>query len=403
MLGEMPEAHEVSGEIPERMTMAELNFVPFDADAHVNPPPTFWDDYLPSAFAGRGPQIEAGTSAEGHDWVVFEGVRKPLNLLSSVVAQGRNFRPVGSRDDIQAGSWAPEARLTDMDKDGVGAAALFGGGPLGTRDNDLFIASFEAYNRWLADFCAHAPDRLVGVAYLPMQDIDQSVRMLKDAAGRGMRGVNIPAFPQSSKGTDGGGFAAQVLALTGDPDGPLQYDDLAFDPFWKACVDHDMAITIHLGARIARPGMNRFLPNLVMSKVCMAEPIANMIFGGVFDRFPALRFGAIESGVGWMAWMAEYMDSIYDNQRHWLQLDLKHRPSHYMDQNIFASFIRDPVGIRNRDLPGGRNIMWSTDYPHSETTWPRSREVMDWQFDGVPIAERKPIMRDTARRFFDLD
>jgi len=385
-----------------RDVMTQLSFEPFDADAHVNPPPTFWDEYLPSSLAGRGPKIEEGSEQDGHDWVVFEGARKPLNVLSSVVAQGKNFRPVGRRSDIQAGSWQPGSRLTDMDRDGVGIAALFGGGPLGTRDNDLYIASFEAYNRWLADFCAHSPKRLVGVAYLPMQDIDQSIRMLKEAASMGMRAVNIPAFPQSSKGTDGGGFAAQVLALTGDPDGPLQYDDPAFDPFWKACVDHDMAITIHLGARVARPGMNRFLPNLVMSKVCMAEPIAIMIFGGVFERFPDLRFAAIESGVGWMAWMAEYMDSIYDNQRHWLQLDLKHRPSHYMDQNVFASFIRDPVGIRNRDLPGGRNIMWSTDYPHSETTWPRSLEVMDWQFEGLSEAERRPIMRDTAVRFFGL-
>ena len=112
-----------------------------------------------------------------------------------------------------------------------------------------------------------------------------------------------------------------------------------------------MGVTIHLGARVARPSMTRFLPNLVMSKVCMAEPIAIMIFGGVFDRFPTLRFASIESGVGWMSWMAEYMDSIYHNQRHWLQLELAHEPSFYMDRNVWGSFIRDPVGIRNRDLP----------------------------------------------------
>ena len=103
-----------------------------------------------------------------------------------------------------------------------------------------------------------------------------------------------------------------------------------------------------------------------------------------------------------MAWMAEYMNSIYNNQRHWLQLDLKHEPGFYMDQNIWGSFIRDPVGIKNRDLPGGRNIMWSTDYPHSETTWPDSRAVMDWQFAGLTDAERRPIVRDNAVRFFGL-
>jgi predicted TIM-barrel fold metal-dependent hydrolase len=373
-----------------------------DADAHVNPPPTFWDDYLPKALADRGPRIEEGSADETHDWVVFEGSRKPLNIMSSVTGQGRNFRPVGRRSDIQSGSWEPAARLEDMARDGVSRAVLFGGGPLGTADNDLYLASFGAYNRWLADFCSHDPKHLVGVAYLPMQDIDQSVAMLREAARLGHKAVNIPAFPQSKKGTAGGGFAAQVLALTGDPDGDLQYDNPAFDRFWQACVDLDMAITIHLGARVARPQMTRFLPNLVMSKVCMAEPISIMIFGGVFDRFPTLRFASIESGVGWMSWMAEYMDSIYINQRHWLQLDLENPPSFYMDRNVYGSFIRDPVGIRNRDLPGGRNIMWSTDYPHSETTWPDSLAVLDRQFAGLTDEERRPIVRDNALRFFGL-
>jgi predicted TIM-barrel fold metal-dependent hydrolase len=373
-----------------------------DADAHVNPPATFWDDYLPAKFAGRGPRIEEGAPSETHDWVVFEGSRKPLNLLSTVVGQGRSFKPVGRRSDVKAGSFEPAARLGDMDQDGVNTAVLFGGGPLGTADNDLYLASFEAYNRWLADFCKYDPRRLVGVAYLPMQDIDQSIAMLKDAAARGLKGVNIPAFPQSSKNSGGGGFAAQVLALTGDPDGPLQYDDPEFDRFWKACVDHDMAVTIHLGARVARPGMNRFLPHLVMSKVCMAEPISIMIFGGVFERFPQLRYGSIESGVGWMSWMAQYMDDIYDNQRHWLQLELKNRPSFYMDQNVYASFIRDPIGVKNRDLPGGRNIMWSTDYPHSETTWPDSQKNLERHFAGLSVDEMRPIVRDNAIRFFGI-
>jgi predicted TIM-barrel fold metal-dependent hydrolase len=374
----------------------------FDADAHVNPPPTFWDDYLPARFAGRGPRIEEGAPDETHDWVVFEGSRKPLMLMSTTAGQGRNFRPIGRKSDVRAGSWEPAARLGDMDKDGVSVAALYGGGPLGTADNELYVASFEAYNRWLADFCSHDPKRLVGVAYLPMQDIDQSIAMLEDAARRGLKAINIPAFPQSKDSFRGGGFAAQVLALTGDPDGPLQYDDPAFDRFWKACVDHDLAITIHLGARMARPGMNRFLPNLVMSKLCMAEPISIMIFGGVFDRFPELRYGAIEAAVGWMSWMAQYMDGIYDNQRHWLQLELKHRPSVYMDRNVWGSFIRDPVGIQNRNMAGGRNIMWSTDYPHSETTWPDSMEVLERQFSGVPQEERRPILRDNALRFYGV-
>ncbi|MDB5452649.1 MAG: hydrolase [Caulobacteraceae bacterium] len=374
-----------------------------DADAHVNPPPTFWNDYLPAKLQDRGPQIEAGKPGEDHDWVVFEGVRKPLMILSALGGRKvENYKSTGRQSDQLKGNWEPAARLADMETDGVDTAVIYGGGPLGTADNELYVASFEAYNRWLADFCSYDPKRLAGVAYLPMQNIAQSVEMLKTAAKLGLRGVNIPAFPQSPAGVVGGGFAAQVLALTGDPDGELQYDDPAFDVFWKAAVDHDMAITIHLGARIARPGVQRFLSNLVMSKVTMAEPIAIMIFGGVFQRFPQLRFGSIESGVGWFAWMAEYMDAIWHNQRHWVNNTLTQPPSFYMDQNVYGSFIRDAHGVANRNLPGGRNIMWSTDYPHSETTWPNSRDNIENNFAGVSEAERRPILCDNARKFYGL-
>jgi predicted TIM-barrel fold metal-dependent hydrolase len=381
------------------MTAIEL----IDADAHVNPPPAFWDEYLPSRLKGRGPQIEPGTEAEGHDWVVFEGSRKPLMIVTSVAGQGADHRTLGRLEEMGAGGYEPGVRLADMNHDGVDRAVLFGGGPLGSTDNDLFVESFGAYNRWLADFCSHDPKRLVGVAYLPMQDVGKSIEMLKDAARRGMRAVNIPAFPMSEAGgTGGGGFAAQVLALTGDPNGPRQYDSEEFDPFWKACVDHDLAVTIHLGARVARPGMQRAMVHSVMSKVSMAEPISMMIFGGVFDRFPELRFGSIESGVGWFAWMAEYMDNFYRQHPTCTSVKLKQLPSYYMDNNVWGSFIRDPVGISQRHRKGGGNIMWSSDYPHSETSWPDSRGEIEKQFEGLSEEERRPILYDNAKRFYGL-
>src|SRR5689334_10622454 len=185
-----------------------------DADAHVNPAPNFWDDYLPKAFAGRGPKWEPAGPDDAHDWLVFEDTRKPLNLQSATSGQGKHFRPTGKQELLRPGNWEPASRLADMDKDGVRTAVLYGGGPLGTADNELYLASFDAYNRWLADFCAYDRKRLAGAAYLPMQDIAHSTAMAEDAAARGLRAVNIPAFPQSGAITTGG-FGAQVLALTG--------------------------------------------------------------------------------------------------------------------------------------------------------------------------------------------
>src|SRR5438132_1643326 len=113
-----------------------------DADAHLNPPATFWDDYLPAKFKGRGPKIVPGTDEEGHDWVEFEGTRKPLNLMNSKSGPEKDFKIVGRASDLRKGSYEPSTRLKEMDEDGVDTAIMFGGGPLGSKDNELFLESF---------------------------------------------------------------------------------------------------------------------------------------------------------------------------------------------------------------------------------------------------------------------
>ncbi len=126
-----------------------------DADAHVNPAADMWVDYLPAAFRELAPKLEHG---EDCDYVVFEGRRRKLNLISAQAGRaGKDFKMHGRAADARAGGWMPAARLSDMDEDGIDAAILFGGGPLGTANKALYTASFTAYNRWLADFCGHAP------------------------------------------------------------------------------------------------------------------------------------------------------------------------------------------------------------------------------------------------------
>lgn len=372
------------------------------ADSHVNPPPDFWQDYLPRSLRDLAPRIEQGDDA---DYVVFEGRRKKLNLIGAQAGRkGEDFKIEGRMSDMRGGGWLPDERLKDMDTDGLDAAVMFGGGPLGTTNDELYIQSYDAYNRWVADFCAYEPRRLVGVAYLPMRDIDESIAMLKDAARLGFKAVNIPAFPQArtlAQMPMAGG--AQAVALTGNPDGELQYNHPEFDRFWAAVVDLDITITIHLGARMARfTQPEHFLPDLLMTKFAMAEPIAILIFGGVFQRFPKLRFASIESGVGWFAFAANYMDKTWEKQRFWIRSGLTERPSFYMDQNVYGSFIHDKPGIFTRHLPGAKNIMWSSDYPHSETTFPDSRACIDDLFEGVPADEKHEIVCGRARRVFGL-
>jgi len=135
----------------------------------------------------------------------------------------------------------------------------------------------------------------------------------------------------------------------------------------------------------------------------MAEPVAIAIYNGIFMKYPKLRLVIVESGVGWMSWMAEYMDRTWEKQRFWTENTLVEPPSYYMDQNVYGSFIHDRVGILNRDMPGGKNIMWSSDYPHSETTYPHSQDVIARDFDGIPEADVREIVCERARRIYGAE
>jgi predicted TIM-barrel fold metal-dependent hydrolase len=374
-----------------------------DADAHIDPPYEMWSEYLPAKLRELAPRIEEGDEC---DYVVFEGRRKPIQMIGNQAGRtGKDFKMVGKRSEMRA-AWLPKQRLADMDRDGIEAAVLFGGGPLGTTNSELYIASFETYNRWVWDFCGADRRRLVPVAYLPMRDIDETLRLLHQAAALGFRTANIPAFPQASDGISTSSKvkaiqSGQGAALTGDPTGGRQYSHPDFDRLWAAFNELDMTITIHLGARIPRFGeKEHFLPDMVMSKLSMAEPIAIAIFSGIFQRFPKLRFSSVESGVGWFAFVAEYMDRTWEKQRFWTDSKLTEKPSFYMDQNVYGSFINDRLGIFNRAAPGGRNIMWSSDYPHSETTFPNSQAVIARDFDGIPENDICKIIDQRARRLY---
>jgi predicted TIM-barrel fold metal-dependent hydrolase len=370
-----------------------------DADVHVTPPPTFWAEYLSARFRDLAPRVEAGDDC---DYIVFEGTRRAVNLMQSQA--GRKFEEYknsGKLSDMRVGGWMVGKRLEDMDQDGIDKAVCFGGGPLGTGNLDLYLESFDAFNRWQSDFCADSNGRLFSCAYLTTVDVDLTIAGMKAAKARGDVAVNLPAFPQSVSQFNKEGAVWQ--AMTGDANGQRQYRDPEFDKLWAAACDLDIAITFHLGARVSRfKDKTNFLPDLPMGKVAMLEVINILLYSGVFDRFPKLRIGIIESGVGWMPWACEYMDRNWMLQKHWTGSDIKHEPSFYFDQNVYASFISDPVGVELRHKRGCKNIMWSSDYPHSETTFPHSQKVLVENFTGVPKAEMDWIVAGCAGKFFGI-
>ena len=227
--------------------------------------------------------------------------------------------------------------------------------------------------------------------------------MMRDFAKRGLKAVNIPAFPMSRLDA-ANGLDAQTKALTGDVNSERTYADPEFDPFWRAACDLGIPVTIHLGGRPVRFTEPKFfLSDLLMSKFGMGEPIAIMIYGGVFQRFPDLKLVSVESGVGWFAFAANYMDETWQKQRHWVNSVLEHAPSYFWERNIFGSFIHDRAGILMRELIGVDTQMWSSDYPHSDSTWPNSMKIIAEQFEGVPAEDKYKMIAGNAIRLYKLN
>jgi predicted TIM-barrel fold metal-dependent hydrolase len=372
-----------------------------DADAHVNPPPTFWAEYLPSEFQDLAPRLEEG---EDVDYIVFEGTRHEFSRVNDQAGvQVEERKTTGKVTGARRGGFDPTARLEDMDEDHIDAAVIFGGGPLGSQNFDLYVASFHAYNAWLADFCSAAPDRLFGMAYIPMFEVDQAVEELRWSADHGLRGVVIPAFAPE-RGYTGGALNLSNVIMYAEHNQDRTYADAEFDPFWRVASELGMPLHVHLGA--AKPNVTDAVDSRfrfqMRSKLAMAEVVVHFVMSGILPAHPDLKLVSVESGVGWMAFAAEYLDNTWHKHRHTTNSPITIEPSNYMDRQVYGTFLEDAAGVQNRNLKGGRNIMWSSDYPHSETTWPNSKESIERSLKDVPADEAYRIVAGNAKSLYNL-
>jgi predicted TIM-barrel fold metal-dependent hydrolase len=356
------------------------------SDSHVSMPDAAWQEYLSPQYRERAPRIE---STDEGDVRVFEGNRSPLMTLGNLAGKKPEEFTLNVRklDEQRSGAWDPAERLKDMDTDGVDAEVLYVGGPLGTPDKELRLDSVRGYNRWLSDFSSHAPDRLLGVAAVPIDTPELAAAELRKAAELpGIASGYIPLFPSE-----------------GD------YGDPKWDPMWQAFIETGLPVGLHVGGR--RPGTPqpsiyesapRFMTGLVMSKLTMAECVSELIHGLVMQRFPELRFVAVEGQIGWCSFFEYYSDHLWEKHRYWTKSELVEPPSFYFRRQVFATFMEDPVGLRERHHIGIDNIMWASDYPHSETTWPNSKSLTDEWFTPLGEDDKRKVLWENAAKLYHL-
>jgi predicted TIM-barrel fold metal-dependent hydrolase len=354
----------------------------FSADSHVTMPDAAWQEYLDPQFRDQAPRIEVTDDGE---FRVFEGQRTRINAIANMAGRKPEDYSMNVRrfDDVRSGAWDPVERIKDQDIDGVDAEVLYFGGPLATaKDAGLRLNSFRGYNRWLAEFCSHAPDRLLGMAAIPIDTPEVALAEITAAAEMGLRGVYVSLFP-----------------LEGS------YGDPEWDPMWKTLVERKMPFCLHVGGRrgvMPRFGTDMFMSDLVVSKLQMPEAISELIFGLVLQKNPDLKVVSVEAQIGWISFVQYYMDHLWHKHRYWTNSQLTEEPSVYFKRQVFATFMEDPVGLRERGEIGVDNILWSNDYPHSETTWPNSKSLTDEWMGSFPDEEKQKILWKNCASVYGL-
>jgi len=144
------------------------------------------------------------------------------------------------------------------------------------------------------------------------------------------------------------------------------------------------------------------MTGLVMSKLTMAEAVSELIHGLVMQRHPELKFVAVEGQIGWISYFQYYSDHLWEKHRFWTKSELENPPSFYFKRQVFGTFMEDPVGLRERHEIGIDNIMWASDYPHSETTWPNSKALTDEWFTRFGEDDKRKILWENAAKLYRL-
>ena len=366
------------------------------ADAHVEVPPTAWSDRMPANLRQYAPQV---VQIEGGGDAVQIGDNEPapLGLQLTGGQKYTEFRTKGLKfADKLPGTGDAAQRVAEMEKDGTDAELLYAAVVATSlkkiKDPAVLKAIATAYNSWLQDYCSYDPERLLGVGVIPPTNV-------KDACEELERIAKMPNIR-----------AAQLLSF---PNGG-HWGTYGDEPFWKLANDVRICITAHHNFGGEDKGKSHPLPgqkdkaleldgavDLAMFAWLLTcdlpiptipiLTIEQLFLGGVLDRNPKLRFHFAETGIGWLPYWLEQMDDRFNRHKHWAGVKLPKAPSQYVRDHFSFSFQEDHAGVALRHSIGLNNICWASDFPHSVSDWPFSRDVRERLFAKVPSEERVQI------------
>jgi predicted TIM-barrel fold metal-dependent hydrolase len=293
-------------------------------------------------------------------------------------------------DQVNPAAYDSGTRLDVQDQDGVSGEVIFPSVGMflhGHPDVDFGKACLDAYNRWLVEFCSRDPDRLIGVAQIPLRTIDEGIKELEEAKAAGFRTVMLPGEPLYE-----------------------DYDHPDYDALWEAAVDLGLPINFHIltsrrALEFTTLGKNRGPSICNMQRFVRGNQdiVMLFVFGGVFERHPKLKIVAVESDVSWLPHMISRMDTVYPRYRfHEKTALLSKQPSEYVADHVYLTMQDDYPVARMTDILPMKRVLWANDFPHGDAIWPRSREVLGVMSQHMSDEHMHMMVHDNVAELYGL-
>jgi len=375
-----------------------------DTDGHITEPPDLWERYLEPKYKSLAMRLVK--DEEGLEYLIING-KKPKGLLlqggtlGRICSLGKDLRPlltpgkVSYEEGIVPGAVDPHERIKVMDRDGIDVALLYPSLGLSWQseceDADVSEAYCRAYNNWLLDFCKPYPDRLIAIAMISMVEVEGAVTELNRAARLGARGMMLSAS-----------------SVNGRP-----YGDPYFDSFWAAAQDLEMPVGIHVAGDPVFPGSHLYpLPEdpgypptpwwftNVMAPGNVMIAFTTLFEGSVFEGYPNLSVGVLESGSAWILWWLERMDHTFEQFHFTTRMKL--RPTEYFKRQCWISMDPDETLALPaiREL-GADHFVWASDYPHSEGHSDPVKSIKE-TVSSLPTEDQARVLGDNTIRLYHL-
>ncbi len=336
-------------------------------DSHIVEPAEFFEPLI-KVYGDKAPHMAIADPAMGPQMHMGNG---KIGLpAAGFLQQNVDYTSPKAKEDMKRGydlalpgCYNVAERLKEQDQDGIDAEVLYPSllfNVYQVEDLDILKATFNLYNDWITDYCSPAPDRLFPLGALQMYDLDQAIAEMERCKSMGHVGVCIPA--------------------TAPPD--HLYIDPWYDKFWAAAQDMKMSLNMHIftGATDNHglaPRQKGSRANGAMAFAGAAMTIADIIQSGVTERFPDLKVVITEFETGWIGHLLKRLDWAYIRGGGERIFGTPMMPSHYWKRNFYATFEDDPIGVMTRDWIGSETLIWGNDYPHGDSVFPHSQQVLN--------------------------